>query len=155
MFRNISLNMGRETPTGTLGLLIRREHDALSGFPCDTYTTPQWHSIVTASRSTILDNTEIVPIVQTIDNFSRNHRLGMIYELHLQDLDLGLLVCTSALPRLIKNGHPEALALFESLAAYLPKLAEKRRDAQAVYAMNFGAFQKLLSRDTTAPEYDL
>lgn len=155
MFRNISLSAGKETPVGTLGLLIRKEHAALSGFPCESYTTPQWHSIVSASRSTILDGTEIVPIVQTIDNFSRNYRLGMIYEIYLQDLDLGLLVCTSDLPGLIQKGHPEARALYESLASYLPKLAGKRKDADAVYAMTREGFRKLLSQEVTEPEYDL
>lgn len=155
MFRNISLSAGKEVPVGTLGLLIRREHEALSGFPCETYTTPQWHSIVNASRSTILDGTEIIPIVQTIDNFSRNHRLGMIYEIYLQDLDLGVLVCASDLPMLIQEGHPEALALCESLVSFLPKLAEKRRDPHAVYAMTGEEFRELLSRQDREPEYDL
>ena len=154
MFRNISLSVNKETPVGTLGLLIRKEHDALSGFPCETYTTPQWHSIVNASRSTILDGTEIVPIVQTIDNFSRNHRLGMIYEIYLQDLDLGLLVCASDLPGLIREGHPEARCLYESLISYLPKLSEKRKDAHAIYTMTCEEFRKLLSMETRAPEYD-
>ncbi|MCM1191180.1 MAG: beta-glucuronidase [Butyrivibrio sp.] len=155
MFRNISLSANKETPVGTLGLLIRKEHEALSGFPCEAYTTPQWHSIINASRSTILDGTELVPIVQTIDNFSRNHRLGMIYELYLQDLDLGLLVCTGDLPRLIQEGYPEAEALCESLVSYLPKLAEKRRNPNAVYAMTGEEFRQLLSRQDSGPEYDL
>lgn len=155
MFRNISISAGKELPVGTLGLLIRKEHEALSGFPCETYTTPQWHSIVNASRSTILDGTGIVPIVQTIDNFSRNYRLGLIYEIYLQDLDLGLLVCTSDLPGLIQEGHPEARSLCESLISYLPKLAEKRKDAHAVYAMTSEEYRKLLSQDIREPEYDL
>lgn len=155
MFRNISLSAHKETPVGTLGLLIRREHPALLDFPCEAYTTPQWHSIVNASRSTILDNTNIIPVVQTIDNFSRNHRLGMIYELYLQDLDLGLLVCTSDLPRLIREEHPEALALYKSLVSYLPKLAEKRRDTHTVFATTLDEFRRLLSHRTSEPEYDL
>lgn len=155
MFRNISLSVNKETPVGTLGLLIRKEHEALSGFPCEAYTTPQWHSIVSASRSTILDDTEIIPIVQTIDNFSRNHRLGMIYEIYLQDLDLGLLVCTSDLPGLIQKRHPEALALCKSLVSYLPRLAEKRRDAHGVYSMSSEAFRGLLFQEDRKPEYDL
>ena len=119
MFRSISESMGREIPVGTLGLLIDKEHPALSGFPCRTYSTPQWHSIVTASRSTILDDTDIKPIVQTIDNFERNHRLGLIYEVLLTDLGANLLICTSDLPRLIREGHAEAACLYQSLISYL------------------------------------
>ena len=100
---------------GTMGLLIHKEHEALKDFPCESYTTPQWYSIVTASRSTILDDTTILPIVQTIDNFDRNHRLGLLYEIYLSDIDLGVLVCTSELPKLMQEGRPEAEALYRSL----------------------------------------
>ncbi len=132
MFRDISINAGKDVPVGTMGLLIRKEHEALRHFPCETFTTPQWHSIVNASRSTILDDTDLVPIVQTIDNFDRNHRLGLIYELYLKDLDLGVLVCTSDLPLLMENGQPESFALYQSLQSYLPELEEKRRQTCAL-----------------------
>lgn len=128
MFHSISVSAGKEVPVGTMGLFIRREHAALSGFPCETYTTPQWHSIIGASRSTILDGTTVLPIVQTIDNFDRNHRLGLIYEVYLKDLALGLLVCTCDLPGLMREGRPEAFALYGSLLSYLPKLAERSED---------------------------
>ena len=121
MFRSISESIGKEIPVGTLGLLIQKEHPALSGFPTRTYSTPQWFSIVSESRSTILDSTEIMPIVQTIDNFERNHRLGLVYEVELTDLDCTLLVCTSNLPKLIKAEVPEAYSLYQSLYQYLEK----------------------------------
>lgn len=126
MFQSISLQMGKEVPVGTMGLLIRKEHPALASFPCESYTTPQWYSIVNASRSTILDGTDIVPIVQTIDNFERNHRLGLLYEVYLADLDLVLLVCTSDLPALCRDGYPEARALYESLLGSLPALGKSK-----------------------------
>lgn len=118
MFRIISESMGKEIPVGTLGLLIDNEHPALKKFPSCTYSTPQWYSIVTASRSTILDDTDIKPIVQTIDNFERNHRLGMIYEVYLSDLNSTLLICTSNLPQLMQNGCAEAAQLYKSLCSY-------------------------------------
>lgn len=119
MFRIISESMGKEIPVGTLGLLIDKDHPALKEFPSYTYSTPQWYSIVTASRSTILDDTDIIPIVQTIDNFERNHRLGMIYEVYLTDLKSTLLICTSDLPLLMQNGCPEAAQLYKSLCSYV------------------------------------
>jgi hypothetical protein len=119
MFRSISESMEKEIPVGTLGLLIDKTHPALAKFPSETYSTPQWYSIVTASRSTILDDTDIRPIVQTIDNFERNHRLGLLYEQALDDLGATLLICTSDLPRLIKEGHAEAAQLMKSLVAYI------------------------------------
>lgn len=119
MFRSISESIGKEMPTGTLGLLIQKDHPALAGFPCETYTTPQWYSIVNASRSTILDDTEIRPIVQTIDNFERNHRLGLLYELPVSESDAFILVCTSNLPKLIEQGVIEAGQLYSSLVNYI------------------------------------
>lgn len=119
MFKSISESIGKEIPTGTLGLLIRKDHPALADFPCETYTTPQWYSIVNASRSTILDDTEIRPIVQTIDNFERNHRLGLLYELPVPESDAIILVCTSNLPKLIEQGVTEAGQLYSSLIHYI------------------------------------
>lgn len=119
MFKSISESIGKEIPTGTLGLLIQNDHPALAGFPCETYTTPQWYSIVNASRSTILDDTEIQPIVQTIDNFERNHRLGLLYELPVPESNAVILVCTSNLPRLIEQGVIEARQLYSSLVNYI------------------------------------
>jgi hypothetical protein len=119
MFRSISESMGKEIPVGTLGLLIDNTHPALAQFPCETYSTPQWYEIVTASRSTILDDTDIRPIVQTIDNFERNHRLGLLYEEYLAEEDSTLLICTSDLPRLVRKGHVEAAQLLKSLTAYV------------------------------------
>ena len=151
MFRLISLNMKKEIPVGTMGLSIQKEHEALKGFPCESFSTPQWHSIVTASRSTILDGTKLRPIVQTIDNFDRNYRLGLLYEIYLSDLDLGVLVCTSDLPRLMKEGHPEAQALYDSLTSYLPALSEHRTDA---YSMTYAEFKALLSTEVQEPEWE-
>jgi hypothetical protein len=119
MFRSISESMGKEIPVGTLGLLIDNTHPALAQFPCETFSTPQWFSIVTSSRSTILDDTDIRPIVQTIDNFERNHRLGLLYEEYLTEQDAQLLICTSDLPRLVREGHMEAAQLMKSLLTYI------------------------------------
>jgi hypothetical protein len=99
--------------------LIDNTHPALAQFPCETFSTPQWFSIVTSSRSTILDDTDIRPIVQTIDNFERNHRLGLLYEEYLTEQDAQLLICTSDLARLVREGHVEAAQLMKSLLTYI------------------------------------
>ena len=119
MFRGISEWMKKETPVGTMGLLIRHEHPALAYFPSDFYSTPQWFDIVMSSRSTILDETTIIPIVQTIDNFERNHRLGLIYEVTSTDTGSNIVICTSPLLTLIKQDRIEAKWLLKSLMNYL------------------------------------
>ncbi|MDO3413270.1 beta galactosidase jelly roll domain-containing protein [Saccharibacillus sp. CPCC 101409] len=82
MFRSISESMDRKVPVGTHGLLIRSGHPALREFPSDTHSTYSWWNVVMNSRSVILDGTpsEWEPIVQTIDNFERNHKLGLLFE---------------------------------------------------------------------------
>ena len=82
MFRSISEMMGKPNPVGTMGLLIDDKHPALSQFPTEYYSTHQWWEIVENSVSEILDDnhTDKHIIVQTIDNFERNHVLGLLYE---------------------------------------------------------------------------
>lgn len=82
MFRSISESMNKPVPVGTMGLLIQNEHPALKHFPSEEYSTYSWWSIVHNSHSVILDELpkEITPIVQTIDNFERNHKLGLLFE---------------------------------------------------------------------------
>jgi hypothetical protein len=117
MFRSISESMGKPIPVGTMGLLIQNDHPALAGFPCEGYTTPQWYDIVNASRSRILDGQNVRPIVQTIDNFERNHLLGLLYE--LQEGPGKVLACTADLPKLIREGDLAAAWLQTSLLNYL------------------------------------
>ena len=82
MFRAISEMMKKPEPVGTMGLLIDNNHPALSQFPCEKFSTEQWWEIVENSKSEILDdcyeNKKF--IIRTIDNFERNHQLGMLYE---------------------------------------------------------------------------
>lgn len=82
MFRSISESMNKPVPVGTMGLLINNEHPAMQLFPSETFSTYPWWSIVSSSRSTILDEAPrgLSPIVQTIDNFERNHKLGLLWE---------------------------------------------------------------------------
>lgn len=115
MFKSISESVGKPIPIGTMGLLINNEHPALKDFASETYTTPQWFDIVNHSRSTILDGMGIEPIVQTIDNFERNHMLGLIYE--VQVAKGKLLVCTAQLNELGES-RP-AKWLVKSLVQYV------------------------------------
>lgn len=93
MFRSISENANKPEPVGTLGLYIDSSHKIFKSFPTSEFSTPQWYNIVTASTSEILDNTAITPIVQTIDNTERCHKLGLLYEIEL--LGKPLLICNS------------------------------------------------------------
>ncbi|OMC70638.1 beta-glucuronidase [Paenibacillus sp. FSL H7-0326] len=82
MFRSISESMNKPTPVGTMGLYIDNKHPVFEHFLSETYSTYPWWNIVMNSRSIILDETDskLQPIVQTIDNFERNHKLGLLFE---------------------------------------------------------------------------
>lgn len=101
MFRSISESMNKEVPVGTMGLLIDNAHPIFKHFPSEEYSTYQWWNIVSNSRSIILDNTQkdFRPIVQTIDNFERNHKLGLMFEFNV--LNRKLLICTCNIEKIV------------------------------------------------------
>lgn len=82
MFRSISESMNKPVPVGTMGLLIDKEHPVFGDFLTEEYSTYPWWSIVSNSRSIILDDLpqNLQPLVQTIDNFERNHKLSLLLE---------------------------------------------------------------------------
>ena len=119
MFRSISESMGKPLPVGTCGLLIDNGHPALSGFPCEKWTTPQWWEIVSSSRSEIVRSAELDPkinvIIRTIDNFSRCLDLALLYEYELYSGKV--IVCGCDIEKIA--GSPEGRAFISSLAAYV------------------------------------
>jgi hypothetical protein len=114
MFKSISEWMKRAIPIGTLGLTIQNTHPALAGFSCCTYTTPQLYNIVSNGKVAVLDGTEIQPIIQTIDNFARNHKLGLLFEATVGQGKL--LVCTSKLYEIYE--HAEVAQFADSIIRY-------------------------------------
>lgn len=117
MFRSISESMNRKEPVGTLGLLIDNTHPVFEHFPCEEYSTYQWWSIVMNSRSIILDGTpkKFNPIVQIIDNFERNHKLGLMFECKV--LNGKLFLCACNFDQIIDE--PEARQLLYSILKYV------------------------------------
>lgn len=95
MFSSISRSMQRPIPVGTMGMVIDNTHPAVSAFATDCFTTQQWFDIVENADCAILDDTDIKPIIQMIDNADRNHKLGILFE--TTKLGGKLLVCTSRL----------------------------------------------------------
>ncbi len=101
MFRSISESMGKETPVGTLGLCIDKHHPAVKGLRCDRHTTPPWYDLVTHADLAVLDDLPLTPIVQMIDNFERNHKLGLLFECKAGGGRL--LVCTARLSEITER----------------------------------------------------
>lgn len=117
MFRSISESMNKPGPIGTMGLLIQNEHPALKHFPSEEYSTYSWWSTVTYSHSIILDHLPqaLTPIVQTIDNFERNHKLGLLTEFRV----LNGRVLMGALDHGKIQETPEGRQLLYSITEYM------------------------------------
>ncbi len=117
MFAKAALARHIEPPPGTQGFLCDPKHPALAEFPTEFHSNWQWWRIVKNSRPVILDDTpaDYRPIVHVIDNFARNHKLGLLFETRVGPGRL--LVCTSDLPSL--QSHPEARQLMRSLLRYV------------------------------------
>lgn len=116
MFRSICEGKNAAPAPGTLGILCDEQHPAFRAFPTEFHSNWQWWPTLMNSHSLILDEwpDTIQPIVQVIDNFERNHKLGLIVEAKVGKGSL--LVCASDL---IGQQHkPEARQLLHSLLGY-------------------------------------
>jgi len=121
MFRRAAESRGIEVAPGTLGILCDPKTPALARFPTEFHSNWQWWHLVKNSRPIILDDTpaDYRPIVQVIDNFDRNHKLGLIFETRVGRGKL--LVC--AIDLLHLQDKPEARQLLHSLLCYVDSAA--------------------------------
>jgi len=117
MFAKAAVARGLEPAPGTQGFLCDPKHPALAEFPTEFHSNWQWWQIVKNSRPIILDETpaDYRPTIHVIDNFARNHKLGLLFESKVGQGKL--LVCASDLPAL--QAHPEARQLMHSLLRYV------------------------------------
>ncbi len=129
MFSDICNWMKKPVAIGTLGLLIDNTHPALESFPSLKYSTPQWFKLVSHADCAILDDVTdkaYRPIVQMIDNFERNHKLGILFEGHAGSGNL--LVCTARLNEI--SDAPEVRSFIKSITEYA--LSDKFAPAQNI-----------------------
>jgi hypothetical protein len=102
----------------TMGILCDPKHPALTQFPTESYSNWQWWDLIENSRTLILNDTPAAfrPIVQVIDNFARNNKLGILLEARVGEGQL--LLCTIDLPGIMEK-QPAARQLLRSLYAYV------------------------------------
>lgn len=117
MFRSISEGAKKPIAPGTLGILCDPQHPALAAFPTESHSNWQWWNLVMNSRSVILDDTpkNFRPIIQVIDNFERNHKLGLLFEGKIGKGNL--LMCSMDL--LGNLNQPECRQMLYSLLQYM------------------------------------
>ena len=107
----------------TMGLLCDPTHPLFARFPTDFHSDWQWYELMQRSRLFILDDTPPAyrPVLQVIDNFARNHKLGVVFEGRVGRGEL--LVCGLELPAMTQD--PAARQLLASLYAYADSAAFK------------------------------
>ena len=87
----------------TMGLLLDPKHPLFAQFPTEFHSNWQWYELMQRSRLFILDDTPAAyrPTLQVIDNFARNHKLGVVFEGRVGKGQL--LACGFDLPAMAKD----------------------------------------------------
>lgn len=117
MFREACAEKNLPAAPGTLGMLCDKTHPVFEGFPTQDYAQWQWQPILYYARPVILDGwgAEIEPLVQIIDNFDRNHRLGLLFEVRIREGGRLLLCACDMIGQINK---PQVRQLYESIVRY-------------------------------------
>jgi beta-galactosidase len=103
----------------SLGMLIRDDHPALAEFPTDSHSNWQWNDVLSRGvRGLNIDAlpNELRPIVQPVDEWTRNWRLSMLMEARIGDGRL--MICTADLQRDLDR-RVAARQLRHSILAYM------------------------------------
>ena len=144
----------------TMGLLLDPKHPLFAQFPTEGHSNWQWYELMQRSRLFILDDTAATyrPTLQVIDNFARNHKLGVVFEGRVGKGQL--LVCGFDLPAMTRD--LAARQFLASLYAYLGSPAfrpaqELGGDFLEGLFVSTSKLEKLhahIRADSQAPGYD-
>jgi hypothetical protein len=147
-------------PPHTLGVLCDPKHPALAQFPTEFHSNWQWWDLVTKSKFMILNEfpTELRPIVQVIDDWNTNRRLGIIFEARIGK---GKLLVSSIDLKNNLNERPVARQMLHSLLKYMDSnvFAPKSRiDAKLVQGLfrkpSLLSTARLTMADSEAPGFE-
>lgn len=102
----------------TLGICCDPKHPALASFPTEDYLSWQWIEIIKGARGINLDNLpqNIEPIVQPIDDWNRNYKLGLVFEAKVGNGKL--LICSADIENDLDK-RPAARQFKHSLLNYM------------------------------------
>jgi hypothetical protein len=128
----------KRQPPHTLGILCDPKNPALSQFPTEFHTNWQWWDLITKSQAMILDGfpADSRPIVQVIDDWVTNRKLGLITEAKVGNGKL--LICSIDLTSGLDT-RPVARQMLASLSKYMasdsfdPKTAVELDQVKALF----------------------
>ncbi len=94
-----------DNPPHTLGLLCDPKHPLFAKFPTDFHSDWQWWELIHNAAALQMDGLppELRPVVQVIDDWFTNRRLGLVFEARFNGSDI--LVCGSDITRDLSNRH--------------------------------------------------
>ncbi|TFW31292.1 sugar-binding domain-containing protein [Duganella callida] len=105
-----------------LGVWVDQRHPALAQFPSEGYNGWQWNELVNNTRAVNLDRLPpaLQPIVQPVDDWNRNYKLGLLFEARV---GTGKLMVAS--PDLVTDLDRRVVArqLRQSVLAYMASAA--------------------------------
>ncbi|MHC5100447.1 MAG: discoidin domain-containing protein, partial [Planctomycetota bacterium] len=140
----------------TLGILCDPDHPALADFPTQYHSNWQWWDIITKSQAMIMDDLPptLRPIVQVIDDWFSNRRLGIVFEARVNGSKL--LICSVDLQTDIEK-RPVAKQFLDSLKKYMDSEAfdpgQELTTAQVNSLFRSGTLMKVVAADSQAPGY--
>lgn len=101
---------------GTMGLLIKDDHQALKSFPTEFHTNWQWWDLCKKSKSLDMKELEAEQIVTVVDNFFKNRNLSNLFEAKVGN---GSLVFSSMDLHTSIDERPAAKCMLASLINYM------------------------------------
>ncbi|WP_319589516.1 sugar-binding domain-containing protein [uncultured Draconibacterium sp.] len=118
----------------SMGLLMDENHAAFNDFPTNEYTDWQWWDLCIKSKSLIVDDLDVTPIVRVIDNFVTNHHLTNVFETKVGE---GKLVYSSIDLMNNLDERPVARQLRSSLLQYMESAAFNPSGSVAIDELDF------------------
>ena len=108
----------RMRPPHTLGILCDPDHPVFRNFPTEYHSNFQWWSLINRQQVMILDKMtpELRPLIQPIDTWFLNRRLGMLFEVRIGKGKL--MVCSIDLEHNMED-RPAARQFMYSLIHYM------------------------------------
>lgn len=100
-----------------VGTLIDNEHPAFGSFPTDMYADWQWTDILNNARAMDLtDLNQLTPVIQSIDTYEENRKLGIAFEAKVGE---GRLFVLCVDPDKNIGNRPATRRLLRSVADYV------------------------------------
>jgi len=146
MFKTISENNKRPVSPGSLGMLVNMNKEQNENFnmffPNEGHTDWQWWCVAKNSRPLILNslNKDYRPLIQTVDNVERNHKLGILMEFKVGKGKL--IISTTDLKAI--DSYPEGKAYHDAIIHYAESDACNPSESVDIHDL-----QKLLYSETS------